>query len=996
MNKRIFNIKRPYAVQWLILTFALFAILSILVRSLYMQYGLIKENEQDRLLGQARVVEQVLNASMTSLNALFDKLRNEWEDGNRDEWKSGHFVKGSYDWLGNVVKGMTGVRTIVFMDKHGKIIAASNPAIVGSDFSHREYFWNVRENPSPNRLYIGEPFPSVIDGTLLITVGKMLQASDGRFDGVILASLDPRYFAPLMRSVKYADDMSVALVHGRGIMFMVEPNFDEDVLMRDISTPGSFFSKHVENGQKENVSIAKEYFTGQQVMVATLTIRPTGGGTTDFLVVAAARDLGSIFSHYYEDIYRSALGFLMFVLLSVGGLYTYQHSQMKLNRIARETEEQNNLLLHSLGEGVYGIDAQGNISFINPAGMRLLGFDDVNEVLGQNSHVLMHHSRPDGSAYPEHECPLRADAGKGKFVSGEYEVFWRKDGSSFPVEYSSAPVFREGKPFGAVVIFTDISERRKAEKALRESERRYRELLEFLPDSVLVLDSVHAMPIEFNTVAHEQLGYSREEFTKISVQDIEALESPEKIAEHMAAIVETGRDDFETMHRRKDGSCMHVMVTAKFIALSGVPAFLAVFRDITDKKQAEEELKTLSERLRLATMSAGVGIWDYDWVNNILIWDDVMYFLYGIEKDTSAITHEDWESGVHPEDVEKIRLAVNRALGGEEDFSTEFRIIRRDDGFVRFIKGNAIVQWNENGEPSRMLGTNWDVTPLRTAMKELEKAKDTLEAQVRERTKELEGAVEELRVARDRAESSSRMKSDFLAAVSHEYRTPLNGILGMLDLLEEMELNEDQREYVTVARMASQRLKKMTDDILAVTSLEHYTPNMTPILTKSILDHHERNFSRAVMAKDLRLVIAASISAPEVILTDIKLLNIAIEMLMDNAVKFTSEGEIRLTLDVERQNQDRVDIVISITDTGKGIPKEMIKGVMEGLRQGDATLSRAFGGIGIGLEAVRKALYLLGGILSVESEEGVGTTMRIHLPTKHFDTGLPEIFTDTY
>src|SRR5579862_914745 len=142
------------------------------------------------------------------------------------------------------------------------------------------------------------------------------------------------------------------------------------------------------------------------------------------------------------------------------------------------SEERVRLILDSAAEAIFGSDSEGTCLFCNPAAVRLLGYDDPSELLGKNMHSLEHHTRADGRPYPIEECPIYIGFQNGQGVHRDDEVYWRKDGTSFPVEFWSHPIFREGRTLGAVITFVDITERKKAEEALRKSEERHRTLLE--------------------------------------------------------------------------------------------------------------------------------------------------------------------------------------------------------------------------------------------------------------------------------------------------------------------------------------------------------------------------------------------------------------------------------------------------------------------------------------------------------------------------------------
>ena len=144
----------------------------------------------------------------------------------------------------------------------------------------------------------------------------------------------------------------------------------------------------------------------------------------------------------------------------------------------QSSEERARLILNSAAEGIFGCDSHGTCLFCNPAAVRLLGYDDPSDLLGKNMHSLEHHTRSDGTPFPIEECPIYIGFHENRGVHIDDDIFWRKDGSHFPVEYWSHPLVRDGKTAGAVVTFFDISERRHAEKTLRESEERKHTLLE--------------------------------------------------------------------------------------------------------------------------------------------------------------------------------------------------------------------------------------------------------------------------------------------------------------------------------------------------------------------------------------------------------------------------------------------------------------------------------------------------------------------------------------
>ncbi|NIQ88256.1 MAG: PAS domain S-box protein, partial [Deltaproteobacteria bacterium] len=152
-----------------------------------------------------------------------------------------------------------------------------------------------------------------------------------------------------------------------------------------------------------------------------------------------------------------------------------------------QAEERSRLLLESAQEGIFGVGEDGLVNFINPAGLAMLGFE-ADELIGQKIHQMIHHTRSDGSPYPIEECPMHHSLTQGVIGSRDDEVLWRKDGTSFPAEYTSVPIRKNGSIAGTVVVFRDISERKEAEEALRKSRATARGLLDATQESLLLLD----------------------------------------------------------------------------------------------------------------------------------------------------------------------------------------------------------------------------------------------------------------------------------------------------------------------------------------------------------------------------------------------------------------------------------------------------------------------------------------------------------------------------
>jgi len=266
--------------------------------------------------------------------------------------------------------------------------------------------------------------------------------------------------------------------------------------------------------------------------------------------------------------------------------------RQRTQQALREQEERIKLLLDSMAEGMYGVDTRGDCTFINPAGLRLLGFERAEELLGRHIHELIHHSHADGSLYPAEECRAYRAYVQGRGIHVDDEVFWRRDGTSFPVEYWSYPMRQGGQVIGSVVTFLDISGRRLAEDRLRQSAK----VFDSTTDGVVITDA-EANILAVNRAFTAITGYTESEVLGRNPRLLKSGRHDEAFYQTIwRSIEQTGSWSGEIWNRRKNDEIYPEWLTISNVTddAGGVTNYVGVFADISQIKQSEAKLEHLA------------------------------------------------------------------------------------------------------------------------------------------------------------------------------------------------------------------------------------------------------------------------------------------------------------------------------------------------------------------------------------------------------------------
>jgi two-component system sensor histidine kinase/response regulator len=386
-------------------------------------------------------------------------------------------------------------------------------------------------------------------------------------------------------------------------------------------------------------------------------------------------------------------------------------------------------------------------------------------------------------------------------------------------------------------------------------------------------------------------------------------------------------------------------------------------------RERTSALSKTTERLEMATQSAQIGIWDWNLETNRLVWDDRMYALYGTTRAEYPEPRMAWDRLVHPEDKKRLDIELRCVWDGiQGNFSSEYRVLW-PDGSLHHIEAHADVYRDDEGRSMRMVGMNWDVSARKVAEEELIQHLDNLEEVVETRTEELQAALQ-------RAESATQAKSNFLANMSHEIRTPMNAIIGMNHLLLKCELGSEERNYARKMGSAAQNLLRLVNDILDFSKIEAGKLDLesTQFHLNDVFVSLTDVMGLRAHDKGMELVFLTRPDVPTRLVGDPLRLGQVLMNLCSNAVKFSERGDILIETSLLETLEKEVRIRFSVKDEGVGLTLEQQEELFGAFTQADASITRKFGGTGLGLTICKKLVEMMKGEMGVDSAIGRGST----------------------
>ncbi|MCX7173570.1 MAG: diguanylate cyclase [Proteobacteria bacterium] len=304
--------------EWLYVSLVLFIFGSYIAYSLVEDHRRIETRETERLTNQAKVVAENLGRQLTSTNLALAGVLKEIPDWR----KPGGNGKQAGQHLRALADAMPGVLTMLIVDANGTVTASDKPELVGRNVAHREYFKTVKRLPNPNTLYVSIPFLTS-RGNFTMNLVRLIPGPDGRFDGVVVASLDPDEFNILLNSVLHTTDMNASLIHGDGMLFLTVPD-RKGLVGFDQGKPSSFFTRQINSDRKANVFTGTSYPMADESMIAMVTIQPPELAMDKPLVIAVGRKLPAVYAEWKRMSIQNGGLFGVVTLFAILGLIYYQ------------------------------------------------------------------------------------------------------------------------------------------------------------------------------------------------------------------------------------------------------------------------------------------------------------------------------------------------------------------------------------------------------------------------------------------------------------------------------------------------------------------------------------------------------------------------------------------------------------------------------------------------------------------------------------------------
>jgi PAS domain S-box-containing protein len=623
----------------------------------------------------------------------------------------------------------------------------------------------------------------------------------------------------------------------------------------------------------------------------------------------------------------------------------------------RNSEERLLTIFQNSPDALFIEDQHGLILDANPVACAFHNLSH-SELIGKNAFDLIPASRREEAKFDFH-----------KWFNGELKrhesLSHAGDGREVPVEIIGSPLRFEGKN-AILLLMRDMTERKQAEQSLKESEMRYRGLIEAQSNFIVRFD-VNGVYTFVNEAFCRFLGRARGELIGLDCRSHvyhDDISIPNKTIETLVSRRERVVSMECRMRSRTHIAWVQWENIAVFDEAGRVIEIQSVGHDITERRRIYEALQESEKRLRfLFEEIPHIAVQGYNAAREVIFWNRASESLYNYSKN-NALGNKIETLVIAEDQREDIVKAFDAWVKNGSLIPSGEMLKKTSDGRSVSVYSNCLATRNQRGE--------WEIYVVDVDLSELKRAS------------------EELVKAKEYAERASRAKSEFLANMSHEIRTPMNGVMGMTGLLLETELTAEQRDNIQTIMESTQELMRIIDELLDISRIEAGEVRLypEPFNPRETTEKVVLLFADRAGRKGVDLSIAIHESVPKQLFGDSGRVRQVLINLVGNALKFTHNGHIQIRMQAEPV-ENGWNLIADIKDTGIGMTPELQERIFEKFTQGDTSSKRQYGGTGLGLAITRQLVRLMGGEITVVSEVDKGTTFQFNLKMGRVDLAEP-------
>ncbi|WP_431855065.1 PAS domain S-box protein [Azospirillum sp.] len=839
------------------------------------------------------------------------------------------------------------IRNLTVTDADGWVHLDAVPPVRGIRVADREYF-KAHQGLVDRGPFISAPMISRASREWAMVISRRISDPFDGFGGIVYATIDLSALRQFYASLDVGPQGSVTLWTPEGYLLARHPESTEPQF-----SPSQLAAAIRENlaGRREGVMHGPSTVDGVNRLLAFRAVE----GLPLYVSVRLAEQ--DYLAAWHASIWQSVLVLaaeILVVLALTALLLRYLRRLETTARALRDSEHRARAIFDSTFQYMALLEPDGRILAVNRAGLDFgnerFEDGDLSSAAGCPAWKMRAWRRCPDSAARMRDAVERAAA--GTLTRFEAELLGL-DGMH-TVDCSVKPVHDgDGRVVLLIAEARDISERKRIENSLRQSEARLRSYLDAAMEGILVTDRTGRY-VDANPAACEILGYARDELLTRNVRDIltEAPRTAEGLPDIFATLLHTGAFRGETAMRRKDGVLRLAEVTAVRLEAD---RNLSVIRDVTERRAAEEALRSSTGRLGALVQAL----------------PDIAFILDGEARYREVLAARDDLVTVPPREVigrhatevlppdvaRRMAEVIARTLRSAQPQAMEY-----------VLQVPAGRRWFE--ARTAALPPDFGPRPMVLVL-----ARDITERVL---------AAERLAQAKEQAEGANRIKSNFLATMSHELRTPLNAIIGFSEIMVHQVFgpigNERYADYARHIQQSGTHLLELINDVLDMSKLEagRYTLEDRVMKLDAVLDACLTVSAVPAEAGGVALVPAVCQPLPR-LRGDERAVRQVVLNLLSNAVKFTPPGG-RVTLSAGPAPGGGLELTVA--DTGIGIAPEALETIAEPFQQADNSISRRFGGTGLGLAISRNLMELHGGSLNIVSEPGRGTTVTVRFPAE--------------